>query len=286
VSTVYESPWPLIRSIFHPSDFSKDSETAFAHALKLALIAKADLSILHVAEHRDEVDWHDFPGVRETLERWKLLPEGSSRSAVSKLGVRVRKVVAAQADPVKSALVFLDQHPADLVVLAAHQHEGTMGWLQKRVAEPLARQAGIMTLFVPHGVKGFVSLEDGSVSLKRFLIPVDKHPSPQAAVDAAARAANGLNCEEADFTIVFVGEKEDMPDISTYERPGWNWNLVSKQGDPVDAILQTANDFSADLVVMTTAGHHGFLDALRGSTTEQVMRGANCPLLAIPADGT
>ena len=37
-----------------------------------------------------------------------------------------------------------------------------------------------------------------------------------------------------------------------------------------------------DLLVLATQGHQGFLDALRGSTTERVVRGARCPVLAIP----
>ena len=41
---------PLLR-IFHPSDFTKSSEVAFAHALKLALESKAELEIMHVARH-------------------------------------------------------------------------------------------------------------------------------------------------------------------------------------------------------------------------------------------
>jgi nucleotide-binding universal stress UspA family protein len=40
---------------------------------------------------------------------------------------------------------------------------------------------------------------------------------------------------------------------------------------------------AADLLIMTTAGHAGVLDALRGSTTEQVLRRVPCPLLAVPA---
>jgi nucleotide-binding universal stress UspA family protein len=36
---------------------------------------------------------------------------------------------------------------------------------------------------------------------------------------------------------------------------------------------------------MATHGHHGFLDALRGSTTERVLHDATCPLLAVPAGG-
>ncbi len=46
MSQTADEPEPF-RSIFHPSDFSESSEVAFAHALKIALLAKADLRILH-----------------------------------------------------------------------------------------------------------------------------------------------------------------------------------------------------------------------------------------------
>jgi nucleotide-binding universal stress UspA family protein len=36
-------------------------------------------------------------------------------------------------------------------------------------------------------------------------------------------------------------------------------------------------------MMMATAGHEGILDALRGSVTQQVLRQAPCPLLAVPA---
>ena len=62
-----------VESIFHPSDFSEASAVAFAHALKIALVTKARLRMLHVAADSN-VEWQDFPGVRETLERWKLIP--------------------------------------------------------------------------------------------------------------------------------------------------------------------------------------------------------------------
>ena len=61
-------------NIFYPSDFSPASEVAFAHALKWALLAQAELSILHVAPQPKDVQWTDFPGVRHTLERWGILP--------------------------------------------------------------------------------------------------------------------------------------------------------------------------------------------------------------------
>lgn len=53
------------------------------------------------------------------------------------------------------------------------------------------------------------------------------------------------------------------------------------QGPVVDTILEAAD--TADLIAMPTGGRHGFLDALRGSTTERVLHPANCPLVALPA---
>jgi nucleotide-binding universal stress UspA family protein len=50
----------------------------------------------------------------------------------------------------------------------------------------------------------------------------------------------------------------------------------------IGLLIAAAGALKADLVVMATAGHHGFLDALRGSTTERVLRKLTCPLLAVP----
>jgi len=70
-----------VESIFHPSDFSEASEVAFAHALNIALVARARLTVLHV-EASPGAEWQDFPGVRDTLERWGLIPKGSPKSAL------------------------------------------------------------------------------------------------------------------------------------------------------------------------------------------------------------
>jgi len=177
-----------VESIFHPSDFSEASEVAFAHALKIALVAKTKLTMLHVSSSPG-TEWQDFPGVRDTLERWQLIPKGSSKSAVGQLGIDVRKVIASSKDPVKACLGFLEKHPEDLIVLAVHQDKGRTRWLEKSVGKPIAREAGQMTLFIPHGVEGFISRKDGSISEipdpvdladRRRLLPVAPDAAPEA----------------------------------------------------------------------------------------------------------
>jgi nucleotide-binding universal stress UspA family protein len=69
------------------------------------------------------------------------------------------------------------------------------------------------------------------------------------------------------------------------ERETWQWRKTYKQGDVERQILQAADEYRADLIVMTTRGHDGLLDALLGSTTERIVRNSTCPVLALPARG-
>ena len=275
---------PVLQHVFHPSDFSPASETAFAHALKAALIAKATLTMLHVSPDGEQ-NWSEFPGVRQTLERWGLLPKNSPQSAVPELGIQVKKIVAQDKNPVKAVLGYLERHPNDMIVLATDQDKGRARWLENSVAQPVARKSRQMTLFVPAGVKGFVSFQDGTVSLKRILIPVAPVPTAQPAIEAAVRLAQRLNCPTGQFTILSVGDDSEMPDLTYPELAGWEWTKKSQKGDVTQVILETARTTEADLIVMSTEGRNGFLDALRGSHTEQVLRQSPCPLLAIPTGG-
>jgi nucleotide-binding universal stress UspA family protein len=65
-----------------------------------------------------------------------------------------------------------------------------------------------------------------------------------------------------------------------------NFPVDLRNGDVVETILQVAADMKANLIAMATAGHQGLLDAIRGSTTERVLRQAPCPVLAIPVTDT
>jgi len=269
----------IIRRVLHPSDFSEASLIAFAHALKATLIAKGKLVLIHVSDE-DETEWTEFPGVRETLTRWKVLPADSPRSAVVELGIDVAKVVGQGPDPVEGVLGFIEQHGADLIVLATHHHG--LDWLHKSVSEPVARKSGEMTLFVPAGTRGFVSLADGSVSLRNVLIPIAATPRPQPAIAGGVRLIQQLKCESGKFTVLHVGDSRSMPTVVTPDVPGWTWHKITKQGNVIEVILETARQVDADLILMSTNGRSGFLDALRGSHSERVLRQAPCPVLAIP----
>jgi nucleotide-binding universal stress UspA family protein len=271
-----------IESIFHPSDFSEASEIAFVHALRIALVTKAALTMLHVDPGHD-ADWSDFPGVRDTLYRWNLIAPDSAKSAVTDLGIAVQKVIATSRSPLRASLDFLDKHPADLIVLAVHQYEGRVRWQHKRVAEPIAHANEAMTLYVPHGVPGFVSRETGAISLRNILVPIASKPRPQPAVAAVARMISALQLPPGKVRLLHVGPGAEMPSLQIPAEPGWDWSVHCLEGEPVEVIGQIAATASSDLIVMATEGPQGFLDALRGSTSARVLRECRCPVLTLHA---
>jgi len=148
------------------------------------------------------------------------------------------------------------------------------------VAQAIARRTDAMTLFVPRGCRGIVSI-DGTINLKRILLPVDHQPSPQEAVIRAVRTAEVLGDEPVEINILHVNGGS-LPQFDRPSSQGCTWKETQDEGDVAAAILAAAQE-GADIIVMATEGRQGIVDAVRGSVTERVIRGAPCPVLAVPA---
>jgi len=268
---------PFVKSIFHPSDFSKASELAFAHALAIALIRKTELVIMHAGRGLLD-DWAQFPPVRKTLERWQVLTPGSPRSAVfEKLAIRVTKV-SSRGNPVQASIEHIEKQQPDLVVLATRGLHGLPLWIKPSVAQAIAGRTRAMTLFVPRGCRGIVSL-DGIIQLRRVLLPIDHQPDAQEAVMRAVQAAEAFGDDAVEIVLLHVNGA--LPQVNRPESQAYVWKELRREGDVVATILDASRE--ADLIIMPTEGRHGVFDALRGSVTERVVRGAPCPVLTVPA---
>ena len=271
---------PPVDRVFHPTDFSKASRVAFEHALAIALARKATLTIMNASKGFRGDDWSGFPGVSETLKRWGLLDESSERRDVfAKLSVQVRKIGVDASDPADVILDFLADHPRDLVVMATEGREGLPRLLKGSVAEKVTRAAGARFLLVPADCSGFVSSEDGSLSLNRILVPVAETPDPVAAAEAATRTARALGNLPVELHALHVGPR--MPDIDFPTGNEWTWHQSTRQGDVIEEILGAARELSADLIVMATDGPDSFRDLFRGSHIQRVVRGAPCPVTGV-----
>lgn len=270
------------RRIIHPSDFSDESHTGLVHAVKLAVAAQGELSIMHVDPDVPREDFEDFPKVRPLLERWGLLPPGSSRDQVGQLGIAIKKTRTMAKNRTEGILQYLSRFPADLLVMGTHQYEGLARWQHDSVAEPVARESQMATLFVPTHVEGFIAKDSGQPKLRRVLVPVSTECNPQLAIDATAQLATALGCNNLTAIVVQVGDDRALQSLRFPIKTGWLWHTMACQGNVVEVILAMGKDFDVDLIVMTTSKQHTLLDLMRGSATERVLRGARCPLLALP----
>jgi nucleotide-binding universal stress UspA family protein len=271
-----------IQSIVHPTDFSDLSARAFAHALRIAIVTKSALYALHV-EPRHPGEAGSFPEVRRMLTQWGFVAEDETAPEIAaKLGFLVSNIRIDGPSPAVSILDFLDQRATDLLVLGTHGRDGLERLLMGSIAETVSRRSSIPALFVGPSARTFVSEVSGDLTLRRVLLPVDHSPAPARAVEAVRRFAHMLTGTDVSIFLLHIGTS--APVIITGSRElEFPQPVILRSGPVVRSILDAADEFEVDLIGMPTAGHHGVLDALRGSTTERVLRHAPCPVLAVPA---
>jgi nucleotide-binding universal stress UspA family protein len=273
-------PHPLI---VHPTDLSPTSEGAFHHALRLGVAARSRLALVHVHGREEERPAHleSFPHVRDTLAQWGLIPAGAPRGAVSQqLGLYVSKADVTARDAEGGLAHLLRDEDAEMLVLGTKALAGLQRLVEGSFSEKLARDARLPTLFIPAEARGFVDPQTGAVRLANVLIPVARAPDPARAV-AAAQRLNALLGQDATFHLLHVGANGGAPQIG-FDLGARRRDLL-RSGPVVETICAVADELDADVIVMATAGHKGVLDALRGSTTEGVLRRAGRALLAAPA---
>jgi nucleotide-binding universal stress UspA family protein len=267
-----------IQIVAHATDFSEASAEAFAHALRIAVATRSRLDLLHVRDQRSDEAWSSFPHVREMLVKWGLMPGDEPPFQIeAKLGIKVTKVEIQHHNPTDGLFEFVLSHRPDLLVLATHGREGLSRWVRGSVSEDLARRTHVPTLFLGPNAQGFVDRATGEIRLQRILVPVAHEPPPLRGLTRAAGFLAPLAVSPKGCRLLHIGAHPPTLDGDIGETIGTEVELMD--GPVIESILQAAR--GADLIVMPTAGHRGFLDALRGSTTEQVLRQAPCPVLAV-----
>jgi len=272
-----------LATIVHPTDFAARGASALAHALKIALIAKSQLCLLNVRGESDAAPSRSgFRHVRDVLVNWGMLgAEAQPDSLERELGLRLSSMSVPAKNARTGILDFLDSHPCDLVVLATHQHKRMARWFDVSIQQGVLRKARVASLFLRDGAKGFVDARTGVLSLKTILVPIDDGPASIPAV-RRIQARVKLISPWASIQLLHVGER--APELIDAQGESLRLPVVARQGPVVDTILNFAARSKADLIAMPTAGRHGLLDAVRGSTTARVLDDARWPLVAVPVD--
>ena len=271
--------------LLHPTDLSEASERAFHHALAIALRQSAQFTLLHAMGRRATDNWREFPSVRDKVAAWRAagtldgLEERVRNASISKVEVDVR-------DPVAASLQYIDRNAVDMIVLATQGRSGLARLVRPSLAERLARESKLFTLFVPHGGRYFVDAATGEVSLRRILLPVDSETDARPAMLRAVAAAALLDDPSLEITLLHVDEGHESAQIENVpDLPYCRWNVQRQGGDVVEGILGVAEDIGADAIYMATGWSKSGLGRAGGTVTERVLAGAVCPVAVVPVDG-
>ena len=281
MSLLFDSGERRVDFVLHPTDLSQAAERAFDHALAIAIRNGSQFTILHANGRRATDNWSDFPSVRAKLGRWRSagtlqgMEDRVRQSSVSKVDADVR-------NPIVASKQYIHRHAVDMLVAATEGRSGLARIIKPSTAEKLARETKLFTLFVPAEGRRFVDGDTGHVTLKRILVPVDPATDPRPAMARAVRSAALLDDPSLEITLLHVGDGVEASISDVPELPFCKWHVEQRRGHPVEQILATADDISADAIYMTTTWSKAGFGKIEGGVTEGVLSGAACPVAAIP----
>ena len=156
----------------------------------------------------------------------------------------------------------------------------------------------------PSGIAGtgdVVELVPAILKLKSILVPIDFSKISQKALEYAVPIAKQFGAKitllhaiepppySVDLTYVPMGEvfpigpvKKELDALAKNTiGPEFLKEALVRVGTAFEVITNVARDCKADLIVITTHGHTGLKHVFMGSTAEQVVRHAPCPVFVV-----
>jgi len=295
---------PDIRRILCPVDFSDASRHALSHAAVIAGWYRAGVTVLHVSMPELLLEgpllFATMPAVASTPADRATL-DGRLRQWVEPLraaGLATEAVCEEGRDAAARILDAAASLPADLVVIGTHGRSGFERIMLGSVAERVLRKAACPVLTVPPP-----AVRAARLPFKRLLCPVDFSDASLAALRFALSLA-----EESDarLTLLHVLDAStDDPAFDAFDTPAFRLEreedarrrldaLVSGEAraycEPVTRltwgkahrrIVEIADGEATDLIVMGVHGRNVLDRMLMGSTTNQIVRHATCPVLTL-----
>ncbi|HUE89866.1 MAG TPA: universal stress protein [Vicinamibacterales bacterium] len=300
-----ESSVVEFKHILCPIDLSDSSAAPLAYAVAFARWYGSRLTVLHVVPTFDPMQIQ-FGGLGDPVRIVQPVPREevleALRRAIDAAGAATIDATPA-AEAGDAAPTIVDQAVAlraDLIVLGTHGRSRFDRFLLGSVTEKVLRKAPCPILTVPPLAP---ATAPARVAFKRILCPMDFSPSAHQALGFAldlARQANGevtvlhviewlaeeqaraiAHFNVAEYRRHLVDDAHERIRGLAAERPGASVEDLVVAGRAHREILETASTRESDLIVMGAQGRGGVGLTIFGSTTQQVVRAATCPVLTV-----
>lgn len=271
------SPLARLDCILLASDGSEHSAGAIRVAIALAQRSGAQLmsmTMVRIGEH-DEL-------VRKASEDALAHLEGVAAEAAP-LGVQSTPLVCLGDEPWREICEQAELNGADLIVMG---RRGSRGLARMGIGDATAKVIGHAEVSV------LVAPRAGRIWGSRILLGTDGSRGSDAAARAAIEIAR--RCP-APITVLSAlvpshsdkrhqeGRDAAERTAEMMRRAGLDAEAVAVPGEADQAIVDTARDKGADLIVLGSHGRTGFGKVLMGSVSERVVTRAECPVLVVRA---
>ncbi|MEX1011769.1 MAG: universal stress protein [Balneolaceae bacterium] len=286
----------MIKKILVPVDFSSLSRKALVTAGSVARLFKAKVTPLHVFMPVTEMDepysfgltgstWQDLEKVEEDLVvrlrelSTDLVPAEFLLDPVVEMGQPSRSIVDLSSS-------------YDMIVMSTHGRTGFSRMILGSVAEKVLRMSPVPVMVVEG------SSEPGN--FEKILVTTDFSDNASAAYPWARTfceqsggsvhllhilSYSQIGMDESDSRLLDLRKERlklsaksafsDLGNRATYE-------VAETADSPHEAIYRHTDENQYDLVIMATVGRTGLQYLMMGSTTANVVRHVESPVLSIP----
>jgi len=293
--------------ILCPIDLSERSIEPLEYAAAVQRWYGGDLIVLHVVPTFDAVevhagDWFDPVRMAYPMPREKVIEHLREAVAVARISDARLHCEAAAGDPAAGILDRALALSADVIVVGTHRRRGLDSVVLGSVAETVLRRAPCDVLTVPtEGHAGPRPVRVSAITCGVDFSPESAHAA-RAAFEIAARAdaslllvhaiewlADGQPIDYVEFNVnefrarLVYNAQQRLDALVDGESAGRARSIRTKVaiGRAYREVLAVARHDQADLIVIGHQGGGGHPLPLVGSTADQIVRGAWCPVLTV-----
>jgi len=260
-------------------DPTSDYQPALERA---ALIAEKENSAIHLFSCiYSELD--ETADKANEIENLVALQQEILNEAIKPLveqGLKISTAIEWDKDWYQAVVKASQNSGIEAVIKASHKHSATQRLFKKSSDWTLIRQCDCPVLLVKDRPTG-----EGRKVLAAVDLRGDKDHYEEINANILDFCRRYVGAEHAELH--FVNAHKDLssrPDKGSMKRACGvaSENVHIKMGEPGKVIVKTANELSANLVVIGNSSRSGFSAAVNHNTAEKILDELECDLLAIP----
>ena len=300
-----------VKSILYPTDFSTTAKQALNHALFLAEQFEAELHMLHAVilhEHDPRAPERRFPEPSDILQNLFEIADSEMAQIIEANQAKTFSLKEAKVKGFSAGQVILEyaqENDMDLIVMGTHGRRGPARMFLGSVTEEVIRQADCPVLTLRNRDQ-----RPTGEAIEKILVPIDFSEHSKSALsyarEIAALYGSSLQLVHAIEEPVYpyfyapaggfsVAQHLEELRIKTDEAldkllseskgPEVPFEKFVVTGRPAIEITHFAEEQNTDMIVIATHGLTGLERLLVGSTAEQVVRLATCPVFTVKSFG-